>query len=243
MIASSSNSTSHPPVAELPPDHAPAHVSQGLGNTSADMSGPGSQPTPLTPGRQYDHGVRPHPPAPATPAAGPGRSPCWRRSGICPPRWWPMPVCAAMFRCGWRLRESGRSWPARGTLGACCTNRADPDMPFPDVAAVAEAGPANNPERRATPVIAQIRFPRIPTYPPFAFPPPPRIAARLNCQSGKHPPFAPSQALERCRAAPSPVSRRSSMPGGAPFNDLGAGITKLTRATTAATYAFPRASD
>src|ERR1700728_1693124 len=60
------------------------------------------------------------------------------------------------------------------------TNRADPDMPFPGPAGVAEAGPANNPERRATPVTAQSRFPRIPTFPPYALPPPSGNAARLN---------------------------------------------------------------
>src|SRR5580704_3611662 len=56
------------------------------------------------------------------------------------------------------------------------TKRADPDMPFPGPAGVAKAGPASNPERRATPVTAQSRFPRIPTFPPFAFLPPSRNA-------------------------------------------------------------------
>src|SRR3984957_20118156 len=49
-----------------------------------------------------------------------GRAPCWRRSPICPRRWWRMPACAVMFRRGPPIRESGRSWPASGSLGECC---------------------------------------------------------------------------------------------------------------------------
>ena len=57
---------------------------------------------------------------PAVPGTGLGRSSCRRRSRICPRRWWPMRACAVVFRCGPPIRESGRSWPASGSLGGSC---------------------------------------------------------------------------------------------------------------------------